>query len=73
MKTKTLADYQICISGPLIKLNGYFCERFLIVIAIIQQLRVETLHKFNRHNQSVFICSKSTIETLEKGVKCVQS
>ena len=64
MKTKILANFQICISVSLIIRDMHN--------NIGTQYQQRCVH-FWYTSQPAFTCSKLTIETLEQGVKYVQS
>ena len=89
MKTKILADFQICISVPLMENFIFLCSvssLFLSESASAFEIHVKILWKINYRGIRVTVrfalsvrpqqtnaCSKSTTETLAKGVKHVQS
>ena len=78
---KAIAQKDICLSENAL---AYLDEMYFILIKCFNQNRIVKLHQWTPDTQTklllnvqstqlTFTCSKSTTETLEKGLKYVQS
>ena len=78
---KTIAQKDISLSENAL---AYFDEMYFILIKCFNQNKIVKLHQWTPDTQTklllnvqitqlTFTCSKSTTETLEKGLKYVQS